>query len=74
VAIGDSEVDLPMFAVAGLAVAMGNAGDLVRQHASHVTASADDDGVAVVLESLLGGGFGKGSVRASGAGTAQALQ
>jgi hypothetical protein len=74
VAIGDSEVDLPMFAVAGLAVAMGNAGDLVRQHASHVTASADDDGVAVVLESLLGGGFGKGSARASGAGTAQALQ
>jgi Cof subfamily protein (haloacid dehalogenase superfamily) len=74
VAIGDSEVDLPMFAVAGLAVAMGNAGDAVKRQARHVTASADDDGVADVLEGLLGAALGKGGLPASGAGTAQALQ
>jgi hypothetical protein len=74
VAIGDSEVDLPMFAVAGLAVAMGNAGELVQRHASHVTSSADEDGVAVVLEGLLGGRFGKCGLPASSAATAKALQ
>jgi hydroxymethylpyrimidine pyrophosphatase-like HAD family hydrolase len=56
VALGDSEVDLPMFAVAGLAVAMGNAHDAIRMQAHRVTATADEDGVAMVLESLMAGG------------------
>ena len=56
VAMGDSEVDLPMFAVAGLAVAMGNAHEAIRAQAHRVTASADEDGVAMVLESLVAGG------------------
>jgi hypothetical protein len=49
VVFGDSEVDLPMFDVAGLAVAMGNASDAVKARAGMVTASADGDGVAEAL-------------------------
>ena len=51
-AIGDSEVDVPMFRVAGMAVAMGNATEEARAAATHDTATADEDGVAQFLESL----------------------
>ena len=49
VVFGDSEVDLPMFDVAGLAVAMGNASDAVKARAGMVTATADEDGVAEAI-------------------------
>jgi len=52
VAIGDSEVDLPMFPVAGRSVAMANAEPAVKDRATLVTASADDDGVALALQEL----------------------
>ncbi len=52
VAIGDSEVDLPMFPVAGRSVAMANAEPAVKERATLVTASADDDGVARAFEEL----------------------
>ena len=52
VAIGDDEVDLPMFEVAGLSIAMGNAGATVRAAADMVTGSADEDGVATALQGL----------------------
>jgi hypothetical protein len=52
VAIGDSDVDLPMFAVAGRSIAMANATDAVKAAATTVTASADDDGVAQALAAL----------------------
>jgi len=52
VAIGDSDVDLPMFEVAATRVAMANATDEVKASATLVTASADDDGVAVALREL----------------------
>ena len=53
VAIGDSEVDLPMFAVAGRSVAMANAHEAVQTRATSVTGSADEDGVAQAIRGLL---------------------
>ncbi len=55
VVFGDSEVDLPMFEVAGLAVAMGNASAEVQARAGFITASADDDGVARAIERIWPG-------------------
>jgi HAD superfamily hydrolase (TIGR01484 family) len=52
-AIGDEWNDVPMFEWAGTAIAMGNAPDHVRAAAHRVAPTADDDGVAVVLEELL---------------------
>lgn len=53
VAIGDSEVDVPMFRVAGMAVAMGDATEEARAAATHRTGTADEDGVAEFLESIV---------------------
>jgi Cof subfamily protein (haloacid dehalogenase superfamily) len=50
---GDEVNDLPMFAVAGTAVAMANGHAAVRAAATTVTSSNDDDGVAVYIEQLL---------------------
>ena len=44
--LGDGDNDLPMFARAGLAVAMGQASDKVRDAAHSVAATNNDDGVA----------------------------
>ena len=49
-AIGDSRNDVPMLRWAGTGVAMGNALPEVQQSVRYVTASNDDDGVAVALE------------------------
>ena len=39
---------------AGFGVAMGNAeAEVVKEAANHVTASNEDDGVAIVLEQLI---------------------
>jgi HAD superfamily hydrolase (TIGR01484 family) len=54
VAFGDMPNDLPMLAWAGHAVAVANAHPDVRAAADEVTASNDDDGVALVLERLFG--------------------
>ena len=55
--IGDMENDVPMFAVAGFSVAMGNASDGVKGRAS-VAAVADNDhgGWAEAVEAVLGRG------------------
>lgn len=58
VAIGDGPNDLGMFAVVGLAVAMGNARTEVRAAADEVTADNDHDGVALVLERLAAAAVG----------------
>jgi Cof subfamily protein (haloacid dehalogenase superfamily) len=55
VAFGDMPNDLPMLAWAGHAVAVANARPEVREAADEVTASNLDDGVALVLERLVGG-------------------
>jgi Cof subfamily protein (haloacid dehalogenase superfamily) len=48
--LGDMENDLEMFRVAGFSVAMGNAADVVKQVASGVTSSNDEDGFAAAIE------------------------
>jgi Cof subfamily protein (haloacid dehalogenase superfamily) len=51
--IGDMQNDLPMFAKGGLSFAMGNATDDVKRHATHVTASNEEDGFAKAMEVVL---------------------
>jgi Cof subfamily protein (haloacid dehalogenase superfamily) len=51
--IGDMANDLPMFAIAGLSIAMGQAPDNVRARADWVTASNEDDGVAQAIDRLI---------------------
>jgi len=53
VAFGDMPNDLPMLVWAGRAVAVANAHPDVLAVADEVTASNDDDGVALVVERLL---------------------
>ncbi|WP_240371252.1 Cof-type HAD-IIB family hydrolase [Anoxybacteroides rupiense] len=53
VVVGDSLNDLPMFAVAGYRVAMGNAAEAVKQQSDSITATNDEDGVALILEELV---------------------
>jgi hydroxymethylpyrimidine pyrophosphatase-like HAD family hydrolase len=52
VVVGDDFNDLPMFAWAGTAIAMGHAPDEVKAAADHVTGTIAEDGVASVLEAL----------------------
>ncbi len=52
-AIGDSRNDVPMLRWAGLGVAMGNAQPEVKQSVRFVTASNDDDGVALAIERFV---------------------
>jgi hydroxymethylpyrimidine pyrophosphatase-like HAD family hydrolase len=49
-AIGDSRNDVPMLQWAGLGIAMANALQEVREQIDHVTASNNEDGVALALE------------------------
>lgn len=49
-AIGDGRNDTAMFAIAGLAIAMGNAEPAVQQSAAFVTASNEEDGFALAVE------------------------
>jgi Cof subfamily protein (haloacid dehalogenase superfamily) len=51
--IGDMQNDLPMFARSGMSVAMGNASDDVKQRATYVTASNEDEGFAKAIEMAL---------------------
>ncbi|MNP54749.1 putative bifunctional phosphatase/peptidyl-prolyl cis-trans isomerase [compost metagenome] len=44
-AFGDNFNDLEMFRYAGCSIAMGNAPHSLQQLASHVTASAEQDGI-----------------------------
>lgn len=53
VAFGDGLNDHELLAWAGHGVAMGNAGAATKAIADEVTASSDDDGVALVVERLL---------------------
>ena len=53
ICLGDNENDISMLNYAGLGVAMGNAEDIVKQSANHVTQTNDEDGVAEVLERFI---------------------
>lgn len=54
IAFGDMPNDVPMFAWASHGVAMANAHDELKVVADEVTASNQDDGIAIVLERLFG--------------------
>ena len=58
IAFGDMPNDVPVLRWAGVGVAVANAHPLALAGADRVTASNDDDGVAVVLEELFGVGGG----------------
>ena len=45
IAFGDGENDLSMLKAVGIGVAMGNAWDIVKEHADYVTTGVDDDGI-----------------------------
>ena len=48
-AFGDGHNDIDMLRFVGIGVAMGNAGDDVKAEADYVTASVDEDGIALAL-------------------------
>ncbi len=50
---GDGQNDIQMFHVAGIAVAMGNADDIVKNEADFVTDTNDNDGVAKAIEKFV---------------------
>lgn len=50
IAIGDSFNDISMLSLAGLGVAMGNSPQDVKDAADYVTASNNEDGVAIAIE------------------------
>jgi hypothetical protein len=54
VAFGDHVTDAGMLAWAGLGIAVENAHPEAREAADELTASNDEDGVALALERLLG--------------------
>lgn len=49
-AFGDGGNDTNMLKVAGIGVAMGNAGNSLKKVADYVTTSVDDDGIKRALE------------------------
>ena len=53
--IGDMQNDLAMFRVSGLSIAMGNATDDVKNQATHVTRSNEQEGFARAVEMILAG-------------------
>ncbi|MEV6737288.1 HAD family hydrolase [Streptomyces sp. NPDC051104] len=54
IAFGDMPNDIPMFAWAAHGVAMANAHTELKEVADEMTLTNDEDGIAVVLERLLG--------------------
>ncbi|MHB0879105.1 MAG: HAD family hydrolase [Anaerolineae bacterium] len=63
ICFGDDMNDLEMVAECGIGVAMGNAAPEVKAVADLVAPTADEDGVAVVLEAFLDGKYGEGGER-----------
>ncbi len=53
IAFGDAQNDISMLRYAGIGVAMGNAADEVKQIADEITASNDEDGIALSLYKYL---------------------
>lgn len=49
-AFGDGENDIDMLRCAGVGIAMGNAGEIVKQQADYITDRVDQDGLANALD------------------------
>jgi len=54
IAFGDAENDIEMLKAVKVGVAMGNSHPLIKAEVPFVTASVDEDGVALFLEQLFG--------------------
>lgn len=54
IAFGDGGNDISMLQYAGLGIAMGNANQDVKKAADIVTASVDEDGIAIIVDKLIG--------------------
>jgi Cof subfamily protein (haloacid dehalogenase superfamily) len=52
--IGDQPNDVLMFSPSGYSIAMGNASDAVKKHATTTTEDSEHEGFAVALERLIG--------------------
>ena len=52
-ACGDGGNDYEMVSNAGIGIAMGNAVDQVKESATYVTASHDEDGIAEAFEKYI---------------------
>ncbi|MFN7926555.1 MAG: HAD hydrolase family protein [Blastocatellia bacterium] len=52
-AIGDNHNDLPMLRYAGIGIVMANAEDELKQLGFAITASNEEDGVAVAVEKYI---------------------
>ena len=52
IAIGDSETDLPLFDIAAVSVAMGNAPEDVKSRATIAVQGREGDGVIEALEKI----------------------
>lgn len=52
IAIGDSETDVPLFGLAGISVALGNATDDVKSHATITVQGHAGDGIIEALEQI----------------------
>ncbi|GAA0447095.1 MAG: Cof-type HAD-IIB family hydrolase [Bacillota bacterium] len=53
VAIGDNYNDVPMFSIAGMCIAMENAEDEVKQHATYITKHHENNGVGYALRKYI---------------------
>jgi hydroxymethylpyrimidine pyrophosphatase-like HAD family hydrolase len=53
IALGDGLIDVSMVDYAGLGIAMENAVDEVKAVADYITASNDEDGVALAIEKFV---------------------
>ena len=52
-AFGDGENDISMIEKAGMGVAMGNAGDFLKEKADYVTLSNEESGVAYAINRFV---------------------
>lgn len=50
VAIGDSETDVPMYAICGCSIALGHAADSVKKKADHVVSGREGAGLAEAID------------------------
>ena len=50
---GDAPNDIAMVELAGIGVAVANAWGGLKDHADYITASNDDDGVALAIEKFV---------------------